>query len=83
MVVTERILTDGRVVRAVGIIKEHTPPTGALFEKVGARTNELETKKIWLRCCRVARCALSAKLVFAGTYFICPSRARRWPSGWR
>ncbi len=39
--VTERILTDGRVVGAVGIIKEHTPPTDALFEKVGARLRGL------------------------------------------
>ena len=39
--VTERILTDGRVVGAVGIIKEHTPPTAALSEKVGARLRGL------------------------------------------
>jgi len=44
MVVTARIRTEGRVVRVVGVIKAHTPPTGVLFEKVGARTNELETK---------------------------------------
>ena len=45
MVVTERILTDGRLVRAVGIIKEHTPSTGALFEKVGARLRGLMSWK--------------------------------------
>ena len=50
MVITERIRTNGSVVRAVGVIKAHTPPTGVLFEKVGARTNELKTK-IWLRRC--------------------------------
>ena len=35
MVVTERILTDGRVVRAVGIIKEHTPADGRVIRKSG------------------------------------------------
>ncbi len=53
MVVTKRILTGGRVVGAVAVIKEHAPPTAALFEEVGAPaapTNVLETK-IWLRRC--------------------------------
>ena len=51
VVVTERIPTDGRVVRAVGIIiiKERTPADGRVIRKSGcaaARTNVSWKQKI-------------------------------------
>lgn len=63
MVVIERILAGGRVVRAVGILK--TTPAA----RRGLRRLTSSTQKYGSGAARVARCALSAKLALAELIF--------------